>query len=408
VVYKYLKVLSKIHAKLESYQFADIEDPVDETPAYHPFIRRIAFILSLKTQTHETEEGRLFLLSLMQETIKDAGYRDALVRIGRESPLFSLLSALGDQNDFAELVGSSTPIVLNELNNCFYETKSTRLITELDWPRNRTILTTRTNKATIRKQELDDLMAKDEDKVTQNVTVKMINLEWLYRDRHNFVSFCTLLEDLPSSVYASEFVESLLDQFWIEQKKTILRWQFYPYLIYMAVSIFFMVLALREDVVVVKDHREELIFIILGSLTLVLWANQVKNEIYQFCGNRSALDYLTSLYNWFDIFGLLSVLTITVIQMSTQLSIQSDTYIPGEYFDYTAGLVDVHVLRIVAAGASFCLIAKLFDWLRLFDSTSFYIMLLVETIMDIRAFLILVVTSLMLFGVPMVMINLNR
>ena len=40
-----------------------------------------------------------------------------------------------------------------------------------------------------------------------------------------------------------------------------------------------MVLSLAQDVVTVKDEREELIFIILGSITLVLWANQVKNEI---------------------------------------------------------------------------------------------------------------------------------
>ena len=108
----------------------------------------------------------------------------------------------------------------------------------------------------------------------------MINVEWLYRDRHNFVSFATLLEELPSSVYASEFIEVLLDQFWSEQQKKIVRWQFYPYIVYAFVAIFFMVLSLRDDVVTVKGEREELIFIILGSITLVLWANQVKNEIF--------------------------------------------------------------------------------------------------------------------------------
>ena len=110
----------------------------------------------------------------------------------------------------------------------------------------------------------------------------------------------------------------------------------------------------------------------------------------------------------FDIFGLSAVAVIAVIQMSSQLSVQQDTYIPGEYFQYTADLIDIHTLRIVAAVACFCLIAKFFDWLRLFDSTSFYIELLNVTLSDIRAFLILIVTSLMLFGVPMVMLNLNR
>ena len=115
--------------------------------------------------------------------------------------------------------------------------------------------------------------------MTQNINVSMINIEWLYHDRHNFVSFCTLLDDLPTTVYDSEFVECLLDQFWSEQQKRIVRWQFYPYMIYAFVSIFFMVLSLSQDIVTVKDDREELIFIIMGSTVLVLWANQVKNEI---------------------------------------------------------------------------------------------------------------------------------
>ena len=41
-----------------------------------------------------------------------------------------------------------------------------------------------------------------------------MSLEWLYRDRLNFISFCTMLENLPNPVYSSELVECLLDQYW--------------------------------------------------------------------------------------------------------------------------------------------------------------------------------------------------
>ena len=84
----------------------------------------------------------------------------------------------------------------------------------LDWPRDRDILTMKSSKATVEKEELEDLLKKDDKKVTRAIKVRMINLEWLYRDRRNFVSFCTMLEGLPSPVYASEFVECLLDQYW--------------------------------------------------------------------------------------------------------------------------------------------------------------------------------------------------
>lgn len=40
-------------------------------------------------------------------------------------------------------------------------------------------------------------------------------------------------------------------------------------------------------------------------------------------------------------------------------------------------------LRIVAAITSCSLMIKLYDWLRLFDGTSFYILLIAETMKDI-------------------------
>ena len=123
---------------------------------------------------------------------------------------------------------------------------------------------------------------------------------------------------------------------------------------------------------------------------------------------KSKIQYLFSIWNWFDIFGLTTVFLITTIQMSNQMSLQEYTYLKPEWFEYFGGLISVQNLRIMAAGASFCMLAKFFDWLRLFEGTAFYIMLLTETLNDIRSFIILIIASLMLFGIPMVMIDLNR
>jgi len=62
----------------------------------------------------------------------------------------------------------------------------------------------------------------------------------------------------------------------------------------------------------------------------------------------------------------------------------------------------------MAAIASCTLMMKVFDWLRLFEQTAFYILLVEETMRDVSSFLILLTTALMMFGVPMVMLNLNR
>jgi len=54
------------------------------------------------------------------------------------------------------------------------------------------------------------------------------------------------------------------------------------------------------------------------------------------------------------------------------------------------------------------MLLKAFDWMRLFDLTSFYVLLILQTIKDIAAFLLLLLMSLVLFGVPMIILNMNR
>lgn len=50
---------------------------------------------------------------------------------------------------------------------------------------------------------------------------------------------------------------------------------------------------------------------------------------------------------------------------------------------------------------------KLFDWLRLFEDTAFYILLVSETMADIKAFMILLVIAMLMFGLPTMMLSLN-
>ena len=48
---------------------------------------------------------------------------------------------------------------------------------------------------------------------------------------------------------------------------------------------------------------------------------------------------------------------------------------------------------------------KLFDWLRLFEKTGFYVKLVEETLYDIKYFILLLLTTLIMFGVPVVMLD---
>ena len=70
-------------------------------------------------------------------------------------------------------------------------------------------------------------------------------------------------------------------------------------------------------------------------------------------------------------------------------------------------LISLEKLRPVASIASCTQLLKVFDWLRLFEQTAFYIKLMQETLKDIRAFLILILTALATFGIPMIILNLK-
>ena len=122
----------------------------------------------------------------------------------------------------------------------------------------------------------------------------------------------------------------------------------------------------------------------------MFWCHNVVNECYQISALENKLSYFADLWNMNDFISLL----FTIIIIAT--SVEHNT------------VIAVENLRAMAAIASCTLMIKVFDWLRLFEGTAFYILLVQETMKDIKAFLILLMTTLMMFGIPMVMLDLNR
>ena len=127
-----------------------------------------------------------------------------------------------------------------------------------------------------------------------------------------------------------------------------------------------------------------------APVLFVLWSYFVYLEIKQIAALEKRLDYFKRFWNWNDIVSL----GITLIVL-----VSSVTYEP---------LLPIENLRLIAAIASCALLIKVFDWLRLFEKTAFYILLVGETFVDITAFMIILAVALLMFGVPMIMLNLNR
>ena len=65
-------------------------------------------------------------------------------------------------------------------------------------------------------------------------------------------------------------------------------------------------------------------------------------------------------------------------------------------------------LRVFGALSVLMMGVKFFDWLKLFDATSFFIKLLIETFHDIYAFMYLFFATLFMFGCSLYMLSLNQ
>jgi len=63
--------------------------------------------------------------------------------------------------------------------------------------------------------------------------------------------------------------------------------------------------------------------------------------------------------------------------------------------------------RLLAAFTIIALWGKIFDWLRLFEKTSFFIRLIQETFVDIGYFIIIFFAALAAMGSAMYMLQLN-
>ena len=381
-----LRILEVIRKELEDTEFEATIDATDSSEVYHPDLRRLAF--SLMKKIYLSDDGSK-LLSYLQKNMTKTSERDILMKIGRFSPAFTMVGGFNSQEDFREMLQSATPQISQELNNCFFETKSTRQIQLLDWPRDLNLLTVRSEKSIITQKQLEDQLASAEDKVTRVITVRMLNLEWFYRDRKNFAAFSDMLQELPDEVYATEFIECLLDIFWADYQLQIIKWQFVPYLTFISIAISYMysMLADKQQHAVDSEAGFDLTVMILGGLTSLFIVNQLRLECYQLIGLENKMEYFSSFWNMIDLTGLL--LTLTIVFLSFFLN-------------------DIGLLSVLTSFASFFLLIKVFDWLRLFEQTAFYILLVGETLRDVKAFLILLVTTLMVFGVPMIMLNMNR
>jgi hypothetical protein len=126
----------------------------------------------------------------------------------------------------------------------------------------------------------------------------------------------------------------------------------------------------------------------LAVLIGPFWFHALLQDFYQLKSNKC--EYFKEPVNYVDLLSLF-LIPFLIIQSFESFNV-----------------VDIDKLRVYASVASCLIVVKVFDWLRLFGNTSFYILLMTETLYDIRYFIVLIFLCLAMFGIPMVVLNQNR
>ena len=181
----------------------------------------------------------------------------------------------------------------------------------------------------------------------------------------------------------------MTDHFWQRYQRHLLLKCALPYLVYQVCTIYYT----SEYALVGVDSDHVWDFtgeFVLRCILIILNIYFVYFEIRDVM--RDGLSYLFDPFNYLDV-----------------LKLSLNMYLIGEAVDGTnSDEKKSDYLRGLAATAVVLTWFKSFYWLRLFDSTSFYVRLIVETLFDIKYFIILFVIILLTFGNALYILSIGK
>lgn len=223
----------------------------------------------------------------------------------------------------------------------------------------------------------------------------MLCLDWLFADGKNFIALSTILSKMPVKFYSSKFVMKLLDHFWDEAQSMMIWHKLLPYIALVVLAIIYFHHSLSQEAEELRAAdagwlTSRIIEKVIGISALPFLALSIRVEFKQMMSQEQKLDYFKEFFNWIDISGMLLTLAILFL-----------TLLEIEWLSFGS-------LRLMASLATWSLLIKAYDWMRLFDSTSFFILLIENTLGDIKAFMVLLSIALLTFGLPLSMLDMDR
>ena len=148
----------------------------------------------------------------------------------------------------------------------------------------------------------------------------MMDLSWMLRDNRKFLRLTQILSATESdSIFVTQFVKQVLDQFWDNYFWILLKYHFVPYLVCLSTTIVYLQYALKHDD---SDRADKLTQrTIFGLITMALQTHQIYHEAVQYRASKGFTDHFSSIWNANDAI-LLAFCPLIVLT-----SIPSETWI---------------------------------------------------------------------------------
>ena len=222
--------------------------------------------------------------------------------------------------------------------------------------------------------------------VSKPATVKVMDIRWLVNDKMNFFDLTPFLQIKElDKLFQADFMRALTHQYWGKyQFKVIFAFQC-PWLAYSILCLIYFAEVLNQDN---SASRHSPSWDAAAVIILILAIYLIFIEIRQISG--SGLKYFKSWHEYNDWFQYVSTLWII-------MSILLDSNVPD-----WVGKRTLCVFILLSQG-----LRAIFQLFESFDSTTFYVALIAETITDVRSFGIIMLLFLIYSGAAMYMLQLN-
>ena len=201
-------------------------------------------------------------------------------------------------------------------------------------------------------------------------------------------------------------MKTLVTHYWTKYYNAVIYKCFLPFVVYFVSTQVYISNYVVEGVDVPDDFLLTAEFW-LRIVSLALMSYFLYFEIR--CIHRDGFSYLIDIFNYIDFCSIF--LNIWLIFRATR---GKHTYEEVESeADFDSGSAEAEVedhnwVRTLATLAVILLWFKSFYWLRLFGNTSFFVKMIVQTLADIRYFLILFIFILMTFGNAIFILSSDR